>query len=401
MTNDNNQQDNKQFKQFEDLFQEENYLKEQEKEEKEFRRSMFTKHLLAVGAYVIGMFLLPVIIILIIGSIPSSTVSVQPEELVIESVATDGDAISFINQTSYNQYKKLYEKYLLKYDYEGYYLVINIYNQDIFKETGFIDDDGVVDEIVLQKYLNGELTEWSNKRVINLYATSSTGGAHPDFILDFDLLKHKIFNEAELRYSSGALNVANFVTYLILIGVIGFLLFPNLKRDFIPIKQRDRQLIIGMFTGVAIVFGASAVATIIQSLLSLVLKMPGGESLNQISIELALRGSGAPLMIISAVILGPIVEELIFRKATFELVRNKWAAAAVSTVLFALIHVSSELSNIANFGHFIYVFLPYLTMGAAFAAVYIIFKQNIYTVIGAHMLWNLLAIIVSYSSFAG
>lgn len=150
---------------------------------------------------------------------------------------------------------------------------------------------------------------------------------------------------------------------------------------------------VGILTGFGFAFAGGIVANAVRNLLEIFLDIPGGEAVNQISIELAMKSAGAPLMILSALILAPIVEELIFRKTIFELSRNKWLGLVISSVLFGLIHVSSELMTLTSFGHFLYVFVPYVFMGAGFGVAYIVYKQNVLTTIGAHMLWNLFAII--------
>jgi len=50
------------------------------------------------------------------------------------------------------------------------------------------------------------------------------------------------------------------------------------------------------------------------------------------------------MMIISVVLLGPIVEELIFRKSLFSLFENKKLAIIISSLIFGLIHLIAEPS---------------------------------------------------------
>ena len=57
-------------------------------------------------------------------------------------------------------------------------------------------------------------------------------------------------------------------------------------------------------------------------------------------------------MILAVVIFTPIVEELVFRKAIFGLFKNKWVGFAVSTLIFGLIHVTGEIFNSSEVGHF-------------------------------------------------
>ena len=103
----------------------------------------------------------------------------------------------------------------------------------------------------------------------------------------------------------------------------------------------------------------------------------------------SLQGNGAILMIVSAVILGPIVEELIFRKAFFGIISNQKIAVFVSSLTFGLIHVLAE----PTFTDLLINIIPYVVMGFVFGYIYTKQNKNLFVVTVVHMLTNLISII--------
>ncbi|EKF36803.1 CPBP family intramembrane glutamic endopeptidase [Bacillus xiamenensis] len=91
-----------------------------------------------------------------------------------------------------------------------------------------------------------------------------------------------------------------------------------------------------------------------------------------------------PLLVIIIAMIGPILEEIIFRKIIFGVIyerTNFFIGALVSSVFFAAAH--------SDFAHF----LLYTAMGFTFAFLYAKTKRIIVP-IGAHMLMNSLVILV-------
>lgn len=86
----------------------------------------------------------------------------------------------------------------------------------------------------------------------------------------------------------------------------------------------------------------------------------------------------APIMILATVLLGPILEEFVFRRVVFGSIvqtQNFWVAGLISSIIFALIHF--------DFTHIIL----YTISGLIFAFLY--FKtRRLLTSIIAHMLLN-------------
>src|SRR5690554_7517728 len=118
-------------------------------------------------------------------------------------------------------------------------------------------------------------------------------------------------------------------------------------------------------------------------------------SANQITINLMLKSPYFILMVLSAVILGPIVEELVFRKSFFGLIKNDKIALIVSSLVFGLIHITTEILS-GNIALVIVGSIPYIAGGFVFGYIYMRHKKNIVIPILAHMLYNLLSILLLF-----
>lgn len=101
-----------------------------------------------------------------------------------------------------------------------------------------------------------------------------------------------------------------------------------------------------------------------------------------------------PQMIIFVVILGPLIEELIFRKAIFNLCSGykKYVPIIISAIAFALPHM---LSTTFSYKWFI-MLIPYLSSGLMLGGIYTYSKENIYYTLIAHVINNLGAVIMIF-----
>ena len=120
------------------------------------------------------------------------------------------------------------------------------------------------------------------------------------------------------------------------------------------------------------------------------------DSANQAVIEAILNNGGAIPMVLATVILAPVVEELIYRKAIFYY-GNKYSVACsyiVSILLFTLPHMlSSDMSNMAMW---LLQCVPYALSGGLLCIIYHKSNYNIYTVILVHMTNNLIACVLAF-----
>jgi len=108
---------------------------------------------------------------------------------------------------------------------------------------------------------------------------------------------------------------------------------------------------------------------------------PVKEAINENQVQLLIKSSPILAMMLTT-IFAPINEELIFRKAIQDFIKNKWAFIIGSGLIFGYLHVTGG----NNLYDFLYI-IPYSALGSAFA--YILTKtDNIYTTILMHMIHN-------------
>ncbi len=141
------------------------------------------------------------------------------------------------------------------------------------------------------------------------------------------------------------------------------------------------QSIVWAVGGIFLAFVAQIIAVLIETSIGI---EPGSENTEEIIQLIELF----PLLIIVSSILGPIIEEIVFRKVLFGMLYNRFSfivAALISSLLFALAHF--------DFTHLIL----YTAMGIVFSYLYVRTKRIIVPII-AHVMMN--TIVVVLQSFA-
>ena len=114
---------------------------------------------------------------------------------------------------------------------------------------------------------------------------------------------------------------------------------------------------------------------------------------NQSAIISMLEGDGMILMIIAACIIGPICEEIVFRKAFFNVCKTKEMGILVSSLCFCLIHITTSIGMGYDALSIYLMSIPYLVSGVAFGLIYIKNDCNIVMPTIVHMLSNIISII--------
>lgn len=186
----------------------------------------------------------------------------------------------------------------------------------------------------------------------------------------------KIFSSMD-DYSFSVL--MEWVLYLIIFIITIILMKNEFVLGIKPLKQKSAyQNIMDVFLGCIIVYASMYIGAEITKILG-----GSGTSDNQSSIVEIFRKPLGALMIPVMCVLGPIVEELVFRGAIQggleRLKVPRILCVAVAGTLFGLIHVM-------NAGD--YVQLPsYLITGLGFGFIYYRSK-NIYVPISVHIIWN-------------
>ena len=187
--------------------------------------------------------------------------------------------------------------------------------------------------------------------------------------------------------------LANFFTYLSIALLIFILYFKFIKNDirgafkgiFLKVILGALALYMGAYlmnvytviveeldSYVAFIFNESTIATV---------------SANQENINALLTDKSTMfLMFASAAIFGPFVEEMIFRRAMFDLIKKEEIAFIVSLLFFTLIHVTSSLGLVSTLS-FILITMQYLVSSFILTYIYTHY-HNIYINILVHIIYN-------------
>ena len=192
-----------------------------------------------------------------------------------------------------------------------------------------------------------------------------------------------------LRANAITQGYGNLIGYLICVLALAYFVYKDFIEDFNKIKA-NKIFYLWFIPVSAILFvGLSYLVDLLMSNVST-------SSENQLQIENILKNGGAVPMIIATLILAPLAEEIIFRKCIFSLCGKKRIILAyvLSIVLFVLPHMITTQTDIATW---LLQCIPYLVSAILFAVMYHLSKFNIYATLTAHILNNLLAIILVFT----
>lgn len=158
------------------------------------------------------------------------------------------------------------------------------------------------------------------------------------------------------------------IIYTLCFLILLLILSRLIKDDFIKLKNNINNYLQTILISFAIYYGINIIVNAITLLMQ---QMLGSslESQNQANIESLINFSFYGLsMFIPICLIGPLVEELIFRKCFFTLIPNKILALVLSCLCFGLLHT---ISYDYSFIELIIITLPYFTAGIAFGYCYI------------------------------
>lgn len=216
---------------------------------------------------------------------------------------------------------------------------------------------------------------------------ASIKGIDPGLVAKTFIENNEVEEEVRVCHVE-ALGYANFITYLLSALGVMFYLRNYLVDDFNKIKEHKLKSAL-LITAFAIAF--AGIAVLVDQLFSKV----AGSSNNQNTIIDILSTSACVPMIIATVIFAPIVEELIYRKLIFECLRSYSLIPCyvLSIICFALPHM---LSPAASVGIWFLQLIPYMLLGGMLCFIYHINNHNVYASIAAHILNNLIAVIIVF-----
>lgn len=164
----------------------------------------------------------------------------------------------------------------------------------------------------------------------------------------------------------------------------------DLLKDFQDFKKNIKN-----YMYIAFNYWLKGLAIMVISNLILTIIIGMSQSVNETSNVSLLKESFFIYSIIM-IILGPIIEELVFRKSFYKFTENKHIYALTTGLIFGGIHIISSLTNLKGLLYLI----PYSAVGIAFGYTY---KKtnNIFPTIAMHMIHNAINIIFLYILYVG
>ncbi|VTY15954.1 CPBP family intramembrane glutamic endopeptidase [uncultured Streptococcus sp.] len=183
--------------------------------------------------------------------------------------------------------------------------------------------------------------------------------------------------------------IANYLVYVVLALYGSFLFKDRLFKQWNEIRKTKRKFFFGVLTGWLFLFLMNVVFELVSEMLKQFFELVG-QGLNQSNIQSTFQEQ--PILIaVFACVIGPLVEELIFRQTLLRYLRKSlptWLSIFIAGLAFALTHMHSlDLSEWVGA-------VGYLGAGLAFSIIYVKEKENIYYPLLIHMLSNSLSLII-------
>ncbi|MFH0767671.1 MAG: CPBP family intramembrane glutamic endopeptidase [Bacillota bacterium] len=376
----------KEIIEFEDLFK----TVPQNKKTNKYQPENRNHYMKAIIYYLIVMFVIASVFYLIMGNIQEFSHTYTENELIFENIAYDTQGIAILDEYAYNYYKEPYTDFIIEVDqYQGYVIIVNV-NNTYYDSILFIEDPLSGEMVLNEEAITGifgtdmTITTWDNATyTINIYAGKSQ--TLPSFFMaDYYEVEGPITDLSE--FGSALLN---FLIYLTLLPVLILLLKFEFVGDFKEFKVIKNQWISIIVIGYLYLMLGNILSGYASDFLGDLFNLAPAEAVNQMTIIRALNSSGAIFMVLSAVVMGPIVEELVFRKSIFGLFKSDKMGLVVSSVLFGSIHLIGEVSILAALVNGI----SYFVMGFIFGYIYLKNNRNIMAPIAVHILSNLISIV--------
>lgn len=193
------------------------------------------------------------------------------------------------------------------------------------------------------------------------------------------------------------------VSYLIVAVALFIPNYNKIKFDYSLIQKhsKEKPFVTNMIQSALLLIAVSMGIGIITQLVGTIFNF-SSISANQESINMLMNSKYAILTLITVTFIGPLVEELVFRGAFFNLIKNPKIAIIVSSITFGLIHITTEIINLSSGFDFITIMqilvfsLQYIGMGAFLGYLYEKNNRNIVFIYGVHGLYNLLVSILQF-----
>ena len=218
--------------------------------------------------------------------------------------------------------------------------------------------------------------------------TKKSMGLSNEYLAQFKNMDFSQFPDNVKKYYTTASALGNLTIYILLFAILVTLYRQSFKNEFIELQNNSNKIAKYIPLGFILAF---ALQFIVSMLVSPFLKDQVSENQQQINRILFSSSSNGIMMIVAAVILGPVVEELIFRKSIFKLIPNDYLALAISSIVFGLIHTIDSGYSITQL---ILQTIPYAACGIGLGYAHFKSNHNIYISTIIHMLMNCFSTIV-------
>lgn len=378
------QNDNKEIIDFEDLFKKEiDERKEQRNPEKK-KRYGYT-----LLIYLLMMNVAVAFFYVIFMSVPSFTETFSEDQLILYHVAINEHGLAIMDVVDYHEYQDFYTDYIVTVGtYQNYTVIVN-------KENTFYEDVLLLDEFLNQaafvSILNGTLTEWSDDIDIMLIAGKN------QILPIFFTADYKAVEGPKTELTSTSFSLLNFVVYVTMLPLIYIMIKKDVWTDFSVAKTWRVEWLSIILVGYVYLILGNIGSNYLSNFFANIFGITAGDSVNQMNIQQAISSNGAIFMVVSAVILGPIVEELVFRKAMFGLFKKQNVGLVVSSLTFGAIHLLGETSIQTALVNGI----VYFVMGFVFGYIYLKNNKNLFAPLAVHIVSNLISIIFIFVGFGG
>ena len=199
----------------------------------------------------------------------------------------------------------------------------------------------------------------------------------------FQLIPIKLLN-IDINNISGEMSVLlSAFSSIILVFILYFIYRKDLKREF---KIFKKDIIGNLDIGFKYWFLGLVIMMVSNLIITYVFHANGANNENAVQ---QLIEYFPAMMILTAGVLAPFNEEIVFRKTLYDIFDNKWLFAFFSFLLFGGAHVMGGTSLV----DYLYI-IPYGALGGAFALAYYETK-TVFTSMSFHMIHNIILVLMS------
>ncbi|CCV64309.1 conserved hypothetical protein, abortive infection family protein [Alteracholeplasma palmae J233] len=359
------------------------------------------RYWIAIACYItlFSLQLLQIILLLIFRAFPGTTFfrTADYPNTLLDKQSTSVESLTILKESEFiNASSELTILYKTVYKSDEYVFLIHRNAQGVITtdEAGYgvLDENNhiMLKEDTFNKILDGTITEWENKLKIKLAVSTIHVN---DFKTNDTINLVEVGSGITMRPLANALILS--LSYISMAGILFTVLKPQIVYDFDTLKKSKSasRIIPSSFASALLII---LVFNILSNLIGTLIGNANQTSINQLSLNNLLSAQvPAVITLFSILVFGPFVEELIFRKSIFGLIKNERTALIVSTLVFALIHITTELLT-GDFSNFFVSLISYSGGGVAFGYIYMKSNKNIWVSTAVHMIYNLLSVLLLF-----